>query len=528
MTSMPSTAYPPNTGLSQTGWRLPSWDYVAVGMAFLAFVLHALCAGRYDIFRDELYFIVCGRHPAFGYADQPPIVPLLAAGFYGMGHNLWLLRLPVTAAAAAVVWLTVRLVRLLGGDSFAAVLGGLAVTIAPMLMGMAAIFSTTAFDPLAWTLIGYLLVKAGKTDDRTARATMLIWAGVVAGLDFEAKYSVAFWIVSLTIGLVLTSQRRLLATPGLWLGAVAAILIGLPSVIWQATHHWPFLELAAAAHDKNVQTPPVAFVLNQVLVMNPFLAPLWIAGIIAPFTNKALQPVRFLAIAFVASLLLTLLTHGKDYYIAATYPTVFAIGAVAWSQWVKGPKIRTVLGAWLAVAVAVSAALSPLALPVLSVAGLRSYMQHMPVKPQGQEKSFAGTLLPQVFADQVGWRDFTVQVGTAWQQIPAAERARTGIKVDNYGEAAALDIYGGAYGLPPVLSGHNQYYFWGLRGQHPVNLLVVQNHPERLTPHCQHTTIYRTTYSPDAMASENGKIIAFCQGLKLDLVTAWPDIKHMD
>jgi len=42
-------------------------------------------AGRYDIFRNELYFIVCGFASDFGFVDQPPLVPLLAAG----DPNLW-------------------------------------------------------------------------------------------------------------------------------------------------------------------------------------------------------------------------------------------------------------------------------------------------------------------------------------------------------------------------------------------------------------------------------------------------------
>jgi 4-amino-4-deoxy-L-arabinose transferase-like glycosyltransferase len=510
--------------LPRAGLRTPAIDYAAIGLALLTFCLHALLAGRYDTFRDELYFIVCGRHPAFGYADQPPLVPLLSAGLYALGHNIWLLRLPVTISAAALVWVTARFARLLSGDTFAAVLAGLAAMIAPMLMGMAATFTTTAFDPLAWTLIAYFLVKAIKTEDRTA----LIWCGIIAGIDFEAKYSLVFWAISLIIGLILTPQRALFQRRDLWLGAAIAVLVGLPSVIWQATHNWPFLELAAAAHDKNAPTTPLAFLINQLLIMNPFLAPIWIAGIVAPFLITALRPIRFLSLAFVICLLLTLLTQGKDYYIAATYPAMFAMGAVAWSHWARGPKVRATLAGWLSLAVAFSAAISPVALPVLSVADLRTYMEHMPLKPHQQEKSFAGTLLPQLFADQLGWRDFTDQVGTAWQKIPASERAKTAIKTDNYGEAAALDVYGAPYGLPPALSGHNQYYFWGPRGQKPTNLLVVQNHPERLYPYCEHTIIYRTTLSPDAMNSENGKVIAFCQGLKVDMVTFWPELKHMD
>lgn len=499
-------------------------DYIALGLTLLTFCLHAAFAGRYDVFRDELYFIVCGQHPAFGYADQPPLVPLLSAAFYSLGNSIWLLRLPAFLASTTLVWVCVRFVRDLGGDNVSAIIAGLSVMIAPMLLGFSSTLSTTSFDPLAWTLIAWFLVRASRDGDRMA----LIWCGVVAGLDFQAKYALPFWAVSLSLGLLLTPQRRLFAQTSLWLGVALAVLIGLPSLVWQAAHGWPFLELAAAAKDKNAAVSPLAFMINQALVMNPFLAPVWIAGVIAPFRIETLKPVRFLAIAFVACLLLTLLTHGKDYYITATYPTVFVIGAVAWGHWIKTLKAQMAAGGWFALALAFSAAAAPLALPVLSVADLRTYMQHLPVKPQQQEKSFKGTLLPQMYADQLGWHDFTDQVGAAWRQIPIAERAKTGVKVDNYGEAAALDIYGAPYGLPPTLSGHNQYYFWGLRGQHPVNLLVVQRHPERLTPYCAHTVIYRTTFSPDAMESENGKVIAFCQGLRVDMAKILPEIKHFE
>ena len=497
-------------------------DYIALAAGLAALCLHAAFAGKYDLFRDELYFIVCGRHPAFGYADQPPIVPLLAAGLYGLGHSVWLVRLPATLAAGALAWLSIRFARLLGGNKIAAIGAGLAVTIAPMLMGMTATLNTTVFDPLAWTLIAYLLVRAIKTGDKTA----LIWCGVVAGLDFEVKYALVFWFVSLVAGLVVTPERQVFRQKSLWLGVGLAAIIAVPSLIWQAMHGFPFLELAAAARNKNTDTPPVAFALNQVLVMSPLLAPLWLTGIVAPFFIAQLKEVRFLSIAFVTSLILVLVTHGKDYYIAATYPVMFIAGAVAIGHWVRGTIGRVAVAGWALTATAFSAWISPLALPVLPIPELKTFIRHFPLHPQQQEKSFEGTLLPQVFADQVGWHDFAGQVGAAWDKVPVADRARTAIKVDNYGEAAALDVYGGKSGLPPALSGHNQYYLWGLRGQHPVNLLVVQDHPERLTPYCEETVILGSTQSPDAMAYENGKTIAYCRGLKVDLATYWPQLKN--
>ena len=503
---------------AQEGWRS---DRVALTFGLFALALHAVFAGRYDVFRDELYFIVCGRHPDFGYADQPPVVPLLAAGFYAFGHSVWMLRLPAILASGALAWLAVRFARLLGGGAVAGAVAALSVTIAPMLMGMAATLNTTAFDPLAWTAIAYGLVYAIRTGDPRA----LLLCGVIAGVDLEIKYALIFWGVSLIVGLGLTPERSLLVRKQLWWGAGAAALIALPSFVWQAAHGFPFRELAAAARDKNADIPATAFLLNQILIMNPVLAPVWLSGVAAPFVIQRLRPYRFASIAFVTCVALVIATHGKDYYAAAAYPVMFIFGAVAISAWATSTARRLALITGAVVATAFSAAAAPLALPVLSVPMLKAYIQSLPVQPQQQEKSFHGTLLPQVFADQLGWRDFAAQVGAAWAKIPASERARTSIKVDNYGEAAALDVYGEGEGLPPALTGHNQYFLWGPRGQRPVNLLVIQNHPERLAPYCQQTTILGATSSPDAMAYENDKAIVFCRGLKIDIRTIWPDLK---
>jgi len=410
---------------------------------------------------------------------------------------------------------------MLGGGSAAQSAAALAALAAPMLCGLTATLNTTTLEPLAWTAVAYLLARAQLDDDRRA----LLGAGLVAGLALEAKYALGVWLLALGAGIALTGARQLYARRELWLGLALTVILALPSVLWQAAHGWPFVELVHNAGAKNVAASPLGALANQVLVMDPLFAPLWLAGIAAPFVRRDLAAARFLAIAFLGVAAVLLATPAaKDYYLAAAYPTVFAIGAVAFEHAVRNAFARA---AYLAAAVVVGAIGWPLALPILDPPILIAYERAIHLAPVSQER-VAAAPLPSTFADMLGWHDFTGQVAAAWRAIPARERGATSILVDNYGEAAALDAYGGPYGLPPALSGHNEYYLWGLRGERAVNVLRVQVHVERLRRYCRTVRVLGTTFSRYAMPYENGQSIAFCEHVAPPLRTVWPRLKSYE
>jgi hypothetical protein len=490
--------------------RLAVW-----GIALATLALHLSVAGRYDIFRNELYYIVCGRHPAFGYADQPPLVPLIAAATQVFGINAWLLRLPAALAGAALIPLTASLSRLFGGTGLSAVIAAAAAALAPALLGLTHLLTTSTFEPLAWTALAYFLSRAVVLDDRRA----LIAAGMAAGIALQAKYGIVIWAAGLAAGMLATESRKLLVTRQAWWAAALAAVIAAPSLIWQTLHGWPFAQvmLNHAEGQTNFTGSPPVYEIHQALAMNIVLAPLWLTGLIAPFALKRLRNARILAIAYALAAAIIIAARGKDYYLFPAYPTLFAIGAAACAT-----LPRWLAGGWLALATANAALIAPIVLPLLNPPALAAYLDRYHLHPKPIERAGIGAPLTQVFSDELGWRALEKTVATVYRALPPADRARAAIIASNYGEAAAIDVYGAADGLPPALSGQDQYYFWGPRGYDGSVIIHINGDEDRWRRNCASLEEAARFGAPYVMPYETDRPIFVCRDARVKLRDAWP------
>jgi 4-amino-4-deoxy-L-arabinose transferase-like glycosyltransferase len=257
MTVVGTTA--PAAERPQIAWR--ALGALSAGYAVLLIALSA----RYGYHRDELYFIAIGGHPAFGYVDQPPLIPMLAHALDAVsGHSLVVLRLPAALAGAGVVLVTGLIAREFGADRSAQALAAACMAASGILLGAGHLAGTTAFDLLGWTLLLWLIVRAVRVDERC-----WLLAGLVAGVDLEIKTLPAFLLFALTVGFLAAGPRRVFGSRWLWLGVVIALALWLPNLIWQATHDWPQLHLAssiAQGHSGSSQ-PRSLFVPMQFLLM---------------------------------------------------------------------------------------------------------------------------------------------------------------------------------------------------------------------------------------------------------------------
>jgi 4-amino-4-deoxy-L-arabinose transferase-like glycosyltransferase len=408
---------------------------LAAVAAAVALLLLAV-AGRYGYHRDELYFLRAGRELAFGYVDQPPLTPALAALMDTLlPGSLVALRLPSALAAAGVVLLTGLLAREFGGGRAAQLLAGAGMAVSAVLLAVGHLLSTTTFDLLGWAALCWLLVRA-------LRDGGPVWlaAGAVTGVALENKLSPAFLIGAVVVAVLAVGPRSALRSSWPWLGGLLALALWAPNLIWQATHGWPQLELARAiaAGSSGTSEPWYLFVPFQLVLISPLLVPVWAVGWWRLWRDPALATWRSFAVAYAVLAAFFLLTGGKPYYLGGLYPVLLAAGAGPVAAWALRRRRITVLGAALAVSLAINGVLM------------------LPLVPVGR---LANTPIVDVNYDageQVGWPRFAATVDRARRDLLDTPLV---VLTRNYGEAGAIDRY--APDLSPAYSGHNSYWTWG-------------------------------------------------------------------
>jgi Dolichyl-phosphate-mannose-protein mannosyltransferase len=445
------------TGGARLGASVASRSDLSATLVVAAGVLvfHAALSGRYGFHRDELYYLAAGRHPALGYVDRPPLVPLLAKAVTAVtGAHLWPLRLVAGTVHAAVVILAAAIAREFGGGGRALALAALATATAPLLLATGGLFQTVVFDQLWWALALLLVVRilAGRANPRWWLAV-----GVAIGLGLETKWSIALLALGLATGLVATPVgRRHLRSPWLAAGVAVALALWLPNLVWQGLNGWPSVEFSrnnnATVRDEDGR---LGFVLRQIALVGPLALPLAAAGLVWLWRRP---PWRMLAVAVATVALVLLIVGGKAYYLGPTYVLAFAAGGVAAEGWVGGDprRWRTAVGAL---------ALNAL-IPLAAVA---------PVAPIDVYAAAFGDLNDEL-GEQVGWPDMVDQVARVATVLPADEQLGVRVVTASYGEAAAIDLYGPARGLPrgTALSGHNSYARWWPHGSPPGAVIFLR------------------------------------------------------
>jgi Dolichyl-phosphate-mannose-protein mannosyltransferase len=409
-----------------------------VALAGVSFVAHMLVAGNYGYFRDELYYIADGWHLQLGYVDQPLLMGWLAALLrITIGNSLVAIHIIPALACALLIVVTGLMARELGGGWVAQLVAGVAALFAVDFMVGGSIFSMDVLDQLWWGLASLIVARLVGRDE--PRLWLLV--GLVAAIALLTKLTVLFFGFGLVVALLVTPERRYLRTRWLWLAGGIAFLGLLPYLIWNATNGFPTVEFW---QHYGVGTSPLDFFTAQLVQMNPIAVPLAVAGLVFYFRGAG-ERYRLLGWTFVCVYLLLTLLRTKTYFLAPAYPILFAGGAVAFQR-VRLPR-------WLVWA-------KPAYIVLLALIGILIAPDVMPIlPPETLVRVFPDYTQP--LGDRFGWDSLTNTVEQVYDSLPPAQRAQACVLTADYGQASALNQLAVPGRLPPIISGHNNYFLWG-------------------------------------------------------------------
>ncbi|HEY1641503.1 MAG TPA: glycosyltransferase family 39 protein [Streptosporangiaceae bacterium] len=493
----------------------PLPEFARAGVLTIAALLAVLLiafAGRYGYHRDELYFIACGQHLAWGYPDQPPLVPAVARLMSAIARDsVLVLRLPAVAAAAALVVLTGLLTRELGGGRAAQVLAAAAMAVSVITLSTGHLLSTSTFDlPVSALLLGLILRIL-----RTGQSRLWLAVGLLAGAGLLDTDLVALLMFSAAAGLLIAGPRWPFTSPWLYAGGVIALAMWTPYLVWQGTHGWPELAVAhsIASGGSGTSAPRWAVPAEQLVLISVFLAPVLIAGLVRLFRDRARPGARALAVAYVVLLVVIMATGGKPYYTAGMAAPLAAAGAQPAVDWMRRgrARLRTAL---IAAALVLSLTNIYIALPVVPAADLKT----------------SGVLgLNYDAGETVGWPAFVAEIAAVYRGLPAAQRPGAVILASNYGEAGAVQHFGPDDRLRAAVYGvHNAYWYWGPPPAAAATAVAVGFGRSQLSRVCGSLRLAaRLNNHLNVPDDEQGAPVWVCSDLRMSWAAAWPGLRYL-
>ncbi len=481
---------------------------------FLALIKLALPfllqSSAYEPHRDEFLYLAEGQHMAWGYMEVPPLLSVFAWLVNICGGGMFWIKFWPSLFGALTFLIVAKTILSLGGKWFAIVLGFL-----PFITGsylrVHFLFQPNFLEIFFWTVIAWSIISFVQTQQNK----WLYVFGVSVGLGMLSKYSVAFFVLSILLGVLLTAQRKIFVNKHFWIGALLAFIIFLPNLLWQYNHHFPVVYHMKELQETQLQyVSPMSFIIDQLLMNLPALF-IWMAGLyFTGFSGKTNQ-YRFIALAYVFVIVLLLLGHGKNYYALGVYPILCAFGAYHIEQSTI-TRFKFWRYAVVVFAVALGYLFVPIALPIYEPAKLVAFYKKKRTERTGALKweDQKNHPLPQDFADMLAWEEMAKKMAVAYNTLDSNEKKTAILFCDNYGQAGAVNYYGRKYNLPQAYSDNASFLYW-MPEKYDFDNLVLLTDDENEMQHPFIKNFKSATLSDSitsAYAREKGDLIIVLKG----------------
>ncbi len=426
---MPSGPLPANTS------PMAKRTIILYGFILLKFLLqYVLCNPAYDLQRDEYLHLDQANHLAWGYASVPPITSLISCVIRLLGNSVfWIRFFPALfgALTLVVVW---KAIEELKGNLFALVTGATCVLFSALLR-LNFLFQPNSMDVLSWTTVYFLLIKYVNSPNRK----WLFLISAASAIGFLNKYNIVFLLIGLLPALVLTRQRGLFLTKGIFFPVALFLLLILPNLLWQYHNHFPvFHHLQKLADTQLVNVNRWDFFKEQAYFFLGAL-PVIIASLYALLCHALFRKFSFFFWAFIFTLAVFVWLRAKSYYAMGLYPIYISFGAVFLGNVLQTGWKRYLRPVIIAIPILLYLLLFKLVFSVQSPADIvrhRTNYQKFGLLRWEDGKEHA---LPQDFADMLGWKELVAKVDSIYAKLP--NREGTLVLCDNYGQAGAINYY---------------------------------------------------------------------------------------
>jgi MFS family permease len=411
----------------------------------------------YGYFIDEFYYIACANNPAAGYVDQPPLAPLLLTVFqFIFGNSIYAIRVLPALGQAATVFTTGLVAREIGGGKLAQFLAACALAATPVLIAFGGFYSMNAFEPLLATLLMLYAVKMIKENNSRHWITL----GIIMGVGMMNKHTFGVFIIAFIISLILAGKWKLIFNKWFVYGGLCGFIIFLPNIIWQIINNYPSLEFYRnISVDKNVYTPPLQFIMGQVMNFSPSTIPMWVAGFLFLLFSKSNKEYRFLGFLFLGLFLFMMLSGtSRADRLAFAYPAAFVGGGVFFERVFSKYNYKILKIAFVIFLFSGLVLALPIILPYFSYETVLAQTKLLGINTEIEKGK--KPLIPQLLADRIGWEEKFKLVLSAYNSLSDEDKKHTIIAAGNYGQAGALELFGKENKLPPVACSHNNYYLW--------------------------------------------------------------------
>ncbi|HEX4371808.1 MAG TPA: glycosyltransferase family 39 protein [Puia sp.] len=426
-------------------------------LALIKFILPFFLQNSvYELHRDEFLYLAEGHHMAWGFMEVPPLLSVFAWLTNAFGGSFFWVKFWPSLFGSLTFIVAGKTVQSLGGKAFAIFLTFLSFIFSAYLR-VHFLFQPNFLEIFFWTMIAYSLIRYTQTEENK----WLYIFGVSCGLGMLSKYSVAFFIVSILAGLLLTKNRKVFFNKHLYYSALLAFIIFLPNIIWQYVRHFPVVYHMNELQKTQLQyVSPVDFLVGQLVMFLP-CAFIWIRGVLFVSFSRSGKQYRFIGWAYFFVIVLLLLGRGKTYYSLGAYPILFAFGAYQLEK-LTTQRFKILRYVFVLIIAFLGYLFVPIMLPLFEPAKLAAFYEKRNLQKTGLLKweDLKNHPLPQDFADMLGWEEMTQKVAAAYNSLDSNEKKNTIIFCDNYGQAGAVNYYSKKYNLPETYSDNASFLYW--------------------------------------------------------------------